>query len=935
MQQVQGRQPKRSIRVRLIVFIIALLILIAGAIFLALQSLNSLPALIVTIFGALATIFTFLQLWPIFFQKPPGPVAAAPPVPVPQPINIHFHNPGGTASTMLPVITTETQPVSTLPDPPAPAIARDDLTLHALPLPTDPSSIQQRQIAVDEIYSLLVAPDTAAVVLTGIGGIGKSTLASLVFNHAERERRAGRGPFQSEAILLRINDNTTFLELATNLFAATNRSMPNLANLPPQNQAFAVFNALNTTDQPRLIVLDQFESMLDQHSGRALPTQAGVGEFLDALNSQSCTSGLLLTSRPHPHGTRNDAPASLRIYPVGGLDEQEGAALLKSQGVAGTEQELYEAVRRCKGHTLSLRLLNTLLRTYGISLTTLLTNPDYERLWRDHIAQNLLNRIFAGLPEQACQLLCAFSVYREAVPIDAALPIATSITKPQALAILASLLGQHLIEPQSMNGSYRLHPIVATYAYDHFVENDEAANREAQQVAHAKAAQYYLPVATIRCPEPDKRKKISDVEPLIEAVWQFCQAGQFQEAYDLLERDGLADSLSLWSANTTLLELYRLFLSENRQYTPQQKDLIFNNLGYIYDSLGQKRQALEYYKKSLDISREVGDRGGEGISLNNVGGVYDNLGQKQQALEYYKQSLDIRREVGDRRGEGTTLNSLGRMYDNLGQKQQALEYYKQSLDIRREVGDRRGEGITLNNLGTVYNDLGQKEQALEYYEQALTTSQEVGDRAAEGTTFNNLGLLYNNLGQKQEALRYYEQALRIFGEVGDRGGEGTILNNLGLLYESLGQKQQALQYFRQVLAISQEVGDRAAEGTALNNIGGVYNALGQKQQALEYCKQALVIGQEVGSPFGEGVSLNNIGAIFNERGDDEPALACFLLARTLFERVQSPSDIDSVERWIEDLRKRLGEDRFATLLAQVEPRAEQIVQDALRSSEYL
>src|SRR6185312_9685844 len=169
--------------------------------------------------------------------------------------------------------------------------------------------------------------------------------------------------------------------------------------------------------------------------------------------------------------------------------------------------------------------------------------------------------------------------------IEAVLAVVANTTKAQALAILGSLLNQHLVESQSTSGHYRLHPIVSDYAQNHFVEGDVTANEQAQQAAHEKAAQYYLQVATIHCPEPDKRRKISDVEPLIEAVWQFCQAGQFQEAYELMDQEWLFSDLKLWGANTILLELYLLLLSENWQFTDPQMGLIFNNLGHVYNDL--------------------------------------------------------------------------------------------------------------------------------------------------------------------------------------------------------------------------------------------------------------------------------------------------------------------------------------------------------------
>src|SRR6266851_2114388 len=47
--------------------------------------------------------------------------------------------------------------------------------------------------------------DTTAVVLTGIGGAGKSTLAALVSQHAEKQRIVGKGPFAAEALWLRVD----------------------------------------------------------------------------------------------------------------------------------------------------------------------------------------------------------------------------------------------------------------------------------------------------------------------------------------------------------------------------------------------------------------------------------------------------------------------------------------------------------------------------------------------------------------------------------------------------------------------------------------------------------------------------------------------------------------------------------------------------------
>ena len=210
------------------------------------------------------------------------------------------------------------------------------------------------------------------------------------------------------------------------------------------------------------------------------------------------------------------------------------------------------------------------------------------------MAENLLDRIFTGLSEPSRQLLCAFSVYREAVVIYAVQAIIPNTTKAQALTTLGSLLGQHLIQAQASSGHYLLHPIVTTYAQHHFVVNDEAANAQAKQAAHAKAAQYYLQVAATSCPRglDDKRRRISDVQPFIEAVWQLAQAGQFQEAYELMERESLFSNLRLWGGNATLRELCHLLLSEDWQYTQQQRARIYSYIASTSGVLGQRARGV-------------------------------------------------------------------------------------------------------------------------------------------------------------------------------------------------------------------------------------------------------------------------------------------------------------------------------------------------------
>jgi tetratricopeptide (TPR) repeat protein len=107
----------------------------------------------------------------------------------------------------------------------------------------------------------------------------------------------------------------------------------------------------------------------------------------------------------------------------------------------------------------------------------------------------------------------------------------------------------------------------------------------------------------------------------------------------------------------------------------------------------------------------VGDRQGEAGALNNIGAVYNSLGEKQTALDYYNQALLIRRSVGDRRGEAGTLNNIGHIYYSLGDHQKALEYYYEALPLSRTVGDQDIESITFYNIARLQRDRGNLTEA--------------------------------------------------------------------------------------------------------------------------------------------------------------------------------------------------------------------------------
>ena len=342
------------------------------------------------------------------------------------------------------------------------------------------------------------------------------------------------------------------------------------------------------------------------------------------------------------------------------------------------------------------------------------------------------------------------------------------------------------------------------------------------------------------------------------------------ESAERLRSEGTAASLKL------ALEKYSRALQLLRELgEPGSEALVLNNVGFVYDSLGEKQKALDYYKQALPIERATGSRSLEATTLSNIGFLYDSLGEKQTALGYLTKALPIIRAVGDHLKEAATLNAIGLLYYSLGVKQKALDYYDQALSIERAAGNRSGEAATLNYIGLLYDSLGEKPKAVGYFNQALHILRAVGDRSMEAATLSNLGRTYGSLGENQKAIDYDIQALTIERQLSFRSGEAKTLNNLGYLHEGVGETTQALEEYNQAVAIARALGDHFDEAKMLNNIGGIYEIQGEKQKALDCYLRSLSLIRALGGPQEEATSLNNIGVLYDSLGNYQAALSYY------------------------------------------------------------
>ncbi|MGK7950946.1 MAG: tetratricopeptide repeat protein, partial [Xenococcaceae cyanobacterium] len=514
--------------------------------------------------------------------------------------------------------------------------------------------------------------NTRIIGIEGIGGTGKSTLATKIYEEIDGFPKCFWADVSSGAII--------FSDLARRVLTDFGCGVPE----KEEELVEALVKCLRSGQY--LLIIDNLESLLQ--SDRKWRSQFYEDFFRTWLESGG-KSKILVTTREKPE---------LRGFnywlPLKGLKKEEGANLLKELGIKG---ELEAFAQLVDGHPLLLKIVADLIKDeypqdpslerltdLGLgNLRELLTDS---RVVGNHRRENVgivlvLDASFERLTDWQKIWLQNISVYRGSFDREAAmavLPQASESYSPpkerrEVEQELRKLLKRSLLEEKlNHNGQFTFQPVVLEYL--RYKAGD-------QTEAHRRAINYYSKV------KKQDWQTIDDLKEYLEIFYHLQEIG---------DRNGVALSL--------------------------------NNLGNAYNDLGEYPRAIDYHQQSLEITRDIGTRHGVALSLNNLGNAYNYLGEYPRAIDYYQESLEITRAIGARSGVAYSLNNLGNAYNYLGEYPRAIDYYQESLEITRDIGTRSGVAYSLNNLGNAYNYLGEYPRAIDYYQESLEITRDIGTR---------------------------------------------------------------------------------------------------------------------------------------------------------------------------------------------------------------
>lgn len=259
-----------------------------------------------------------------------------------------------------------------------------------------------------------------------------------------------------------------------------------------------------------------------------------------------------------------------------------------------------------------------------------------------------------------------------------------------------------------------------------------------------------------------------------------------------------------------------------------------NNLGVVYRRLDKPRIALDYHMEALNLAESysgepVVTKRSACVALNSIGNIHLVLEQPEEALQVFRRTLRMEKELDNHLGIAINFQNMGYCYEAMGDLTKAMNLYEESLHENEKINSNVGRSICYNSIGELHLKQDKAYDALETFQKAMIFAEMTNDNYYISQTHANIGKSYLALNSPDRAFKEFEIYHQLSKEIQSKY---LIMNSLELLSEyneRIGNYAEALSLFKQAVAINDSI--TSDKNTRyLNEIQTIYDSDKQRQQ---------------------------------------------------------------------------------------------------------
>ena len=326
-----------------------------------------------------------------------------------------------------------------------------------------------------------------------------------------------------------------------------------------------------------------------------------------------------------------------------------------------------------------------------------------------------------------------------------------------------------------------------------------------------------------------------------------------------------------------------------------------HRLGFLRTASGRHAQAADAHRRALELRRASGDRPGEAEALRHLGrGLLDD-GRLGEAVTVTQQAGDIFQESGDGEHEAWAVSLLAQIHQRAGRYDKAIAAHRRVISLHEADRETPEDGVELNNLAVTLQQAGRTEEAITAYRRAAEAGRAADRDDVRAAAQDNLALLTGWLGRTEEAITAHNEAVEAYRALGDVSGESTALSNLAAILLRAMEPGRAVAAQQRAIDVCRAAGHRYSEARALSHLARLHSVNGRAGDAIAAHRGAVEIWRDLADRENEGRELKELAASLFEAERYADAGQAAEQAIAALTDCGLDASADSVEEW----RKRL------------------------------